>query len=252
MESRLQDLEAENKQLRAQLAEMQARLAQNSVAARELAERDIRNQLDSTDDSESSSSEPPTPDNPAGTTLKIYPLFSDDRVHLVASTTTDLSVDTSKLSLSEISSKVEVARSAKKKKKTHKKNPDARKRKKAARKQRRLLIVAQSDASVLLPEGEHGLRKLKLETSAKMLARFKDDIKTIDKPPHLEEFISSVIRDHKELESFYLCDLGCVIRQKDRWDKALPRVRPYYAVKSNPDARVVKTLMVMGAGFDST
>jgi len=250
MESRVQDLEAENKHLRAQLAEMQAKLAQASISAHDLVERDVRNAFDSTDDSESSSSEPPTPDNPAGTTLKIYPVFSDDRVHVVASTTTVSPLDTSKLSLSEISSKVDVAKSAKKKKKTSRKNPEARKRKKAARKQRRLLVVAQSDASVLLPEGEHGLRKLKLDTRAKLLARFKDDIKTIEKPPHLEEFISSVIRDHKELESFYLCDLGCVIRQKDRWDKALPRVRPFYAVKSNPDARVVKTLMVMGAGFD--
>jgi ornithine decarboxylase len=250
MEDRLRDLEVENRRLRAQLAELQARSSPSGSTSSEPSEKDIRQQFDTQYDSDSSSSEPPTPENPSGTTLKIYPVFSKDRVQVVASIFASDTVDTTNLSLAEISSKVEAVKAAKKKKKPHKKNAEARKRQKAARKQRKLLVVAQSDASVLLPEGEQGLRKLKLETRQKLLTRFKEDIKTIEKPPHLEEFISSVIGTHKELESFYLCDLGCVIRQKDRWDRALPRIRPYYAVKSNPDARVVKTLMAMGAGFD--
>lgn len=248
MEDRLKDLEAENRRLRAQLADFQARMSPSSGATSPGEDRDPRHTYESYD-SDSSSSEPPTPDNPSGTTLRVYPLFQDDRVHVVASTVHDgRSELTTSIPLSEISSKVETK--SRKKKKHHKKNAETRKRYKAARKQRKLLIVAQSDASVLLPEGEQGLLKLKLETRQKLLTRYKDDIKTIEKPPHLEEFIASVISRHKELESFYLCDLGCVIRQKDRWDRALPRIRPYYAVKSNPDARVVKTLLVMGAGFD--
>ena len=241
------DLESENKRLRKQLAEMQALMASGATGS---VGKDGRAMLDASEDSEDFSSEPVTPDNPAGTTLRIYPVFShDNKVQVVAST---VASDVDSLRLSEISSKVDggAKAAAKKKKKAHKKTAEQRKRKKAARRQRKLLVVAQSDASVLLPEGESSLRKVKLETRAKLTARFKDDIKTIEKPPHLEEFISSVIANHKDLESFYLCDLGCVIRQKDRWDRALPRIRPYYAVKSNPDARVVKTLMVMGAGFD--
>jgi ornithine decarboxylase len=248
MEDRIKDLEAENRRLRAQLAEFQARGTLSPTPLSPSESREQRNGEDNYD-SDSSSSEPPTPDNPSGTTLKVYPVFSQDRVQVVASTVA--SGELASLKISEISSKVETEKEKKaKKKKKHKKNAAIRKRQKAARKQRKLLIVAQSDASVLLPEGEQGLRKLKLDTRLKLQGRFKDDIKTIEKPPHLEEFISSVISKHKELESFYLCDLGCVIRQKDRWDRALPRIRPYYAVKSNPDARVVKTLMVMGAGFD--
>ena len=41
-----------------------------------------------------------------------------------------------------------------------------------------------------------------------------------------------------------------IIRQKTRrFMAALPRVRPHYAVKANPDRRVLKTLMEEGAGF---
>lgn len=35
-----------------------------------------------------------------------------------------------------------------------------------------------------------------------------------------------------------------------RWHKALPRVTPFYAVKCNDSKAVVKTLAVLGAGFD--
>ncbi|MCB1936042.1 MAG: type III PLP-dependent enzyme [Nitrosomonas sp.] len=42
-----------------------------------------------------------------------------------------------------------------------------------------------------------------------------------------------------------------IIRQKTRrFMAALPRVRPHYAVKANPDRRVLKTLMEEGAGFE--
>ena len=250
MEDRIKELEAENRRLRAQLADYQAATPPSHEYSHRSAEKSSRHHLETHYDSDSSSSEPPTPDNPSGTTLSFYPVFHEGNVQVVASTQPQDSMDTTSLSLHEISSRVEGVKSPPKKKKKHKKNTEARKRAKAARKQRKLLVVAQHDASVLLPEGEQGLRKLKTDTRAKLQARFKDDIKTIEKPPHLEEFIKSVIQNHKELESFYLCDLGCVIRQKDRWDRALPRIRPFYAVKSNPDARVVKTLMVMGAGFD--
>lgn len=247
-EERIKELEAENKRLRAQLAEMQMKVGQVSTPASPSVEHTHGNTgNDDSSDSSEGCSEPVSPAPPSGTTLSFYPVFKEGGVQVVASHPTDVG----NLPVSQISSNVTVANKKKKTHKPHKKkNPETRKRQKAARKQRKLLVVAQHDASVLLPEGEQNLRKLKLETRQKLLTRFKDDIRTIEKPPHLEEFIASVIKNHKELESFYLCDLGCVIRQKDRWDKALPRIRPFYAVKSNPDARIVKTLMAMGAGFD--
>ncbi|MCP5244714.1 MAG: type III PLP-dependent enzyme [Burkholderiales bacterium] len=49
---------------------------------------------------------------------------------------------------------------------------------------------------------------------------------------------------------FLLVD-STIIRQKTRrFMTALPRVRPHYAVKANPDHRVLRTLIEEGAGFE--
>ena len=49
---------------------------------------------------------------------------------------------------------------------------------------------------------------------------------------------------------FYVVDLGLVARKFVQWNRLFPRVKPFYAVKCNPDPGVVKTLAFMGAGFD--
>jgi len=50
--------------------------------------------------------------------------------------------------------------------------------------------------------------------------------------------------------NFYICDLGVVMRLYSAWRRALPRVRPFYAVKCMPDKGLLKTLCALGAGFD--
>jgi ornithine decarboxylase len=40
------------------------------------------------------------------------------------------------------------------------------------------------------------------------------------------------------------------VRQYEQWTTLLPRVKPFYAVKCNPDPGLVKTLAHIGAGFD--
>ena len=49
---------------------------------------------------------------------------------------------------------------------------------------------------------------------------------------------------------FFVVDLAEVARRHAEWSKALPCVRPFYAVKCNPDRRVLETLAALGAGFD--
>ena len=36
----------------------------------------------------------------------------------------------------------------------------------------------------------------------------------------------------------------------NRFSRLLPRVRPYYAIKANPESEIVNTLYKMGSGFD--
>src|SRR5262249_34891803 len=49
---------------------------------------------------------------------------------------------------------------------------------------------------------------------------------------------------------FYVVDLGVLVRQYQQWVALMPRVKPFYAIKCNPQAALVKTLAALGAGFD--
>lgn len=53
-----------------------------------------------------------------------------------------------------------------------------------------------------------------------------------------------------DAHSFYAADLCEVARRLREFRALLPRVAPFYAVKCNPDACVVRTLAHLGAGFD--
>lgn len=61
--------------------------------------------------------------------------------------------------------------------------------------------------------------------------------------------------DHENCEAgdedtFFVADLGEVYRQHLRWKLNLPRVKPFYAVKCNPDSKVLQLLSALGTGFD--
>jgi len=53
-----------------------------------------------------------------------------------------------------------------------------------------------------------------------------------------------------EEDTFFVADLGHVYRQYLRWKRNLPRVKPFYAVKCNPDPQVLRLLSALGTGFD--
>ncbi|CAL3963213.1 unnamed protein product [Diplocarpon coronariae] len=69
----------------------------------------------------------------------------------------------------------------------------------------------------------------------------------------LKERIDNVDHDVCEPgdeDAFFVADLGEVYRQHMRWKLNLPRVKPFYAVKCNPDNRVIQLLAALGTGFD--
>src|SRR5947209_16965378 len=49
---------------------------------------------------------------------------------------------------------------------------------------------------------------------------------------------------------FLIVDTAIVRGKVRRFRAAMPRVRPHYAVKANPDRRVIKVLAQEGAGFE--
>ncbi|XP_076816613.1 antizyme inhibitor 2-like [Clavelina lepadiformis] len=51
-------------------------------------------------------------------------------------------------------------------------------------------------------------------------------------------------------DSFFLGDLGDVLKKWKKWKEHLPRVEPFYAIKCNYAQPVVRFLAALGAGFD--
>lgn len=62
----------------------------------------------------------------------------------------------------------------------------------------------------------------------------------------MSDFLSRLNIDN----SFYICDLTNIINQYNRWKRNLPRVQPYYALKSNPDPAIIQLLANLGCNFD--
>jgi len=80
-------------------------------------------------------------------------------------------------------------------------------------------------------------------------SKFNVDTEWIDSPLSQVELVNRQIENTSD-RFFCICDLGTVIAQAKRWKKNLPRVQPFYAVKSNPDLNIVRTLFLLGVNFD--
>lgn len=64
------------------------------------------------------------------------------------------------------------------------------------------------------------------------------------------DIIESILEDHDHNASFYIVDLGEIIRRYRRWVQLLPNVKPYYAVKCNPNTVICRLMSFLGSGFD--
>lgn len=74
-------------------------------------------------------------------------------------------------------------------------------------------------------------------------------IEVIDTVSTVEELLAKEL-EKGQYSAFYLVNLGTVVEKYLQWKKLMPRVRPMYAVKSNPDINIVRALHFLGTGFD--
>jgi ornithine decarboxylase len=58
-----------------------------------------------------------------------------------------------------------------------------------------------------------------------------------------------LLRRHRD-DSFYVYDLKVLHGAYQEWTRAYPTIRPFYAVKCNPDRRICQTLADLGTSFD--
>jgi len=64
----------------------------------------------------------------------------------------------------------------------------------------------------------------------------------------MEEKINSDTFEQEE--AFYIIDLGVVLKKYKQWVQYLPRVKPFYAIKCNPNPAIIKALANLGVNFD--
>lgn len=65
--------------------------------------------------------------------------------------------------------------------------------------------------------------------------------------------IKEYIYDRNEWENdepFYVVNLNKIVDQYNNWTTKLPNIKPYFAIKSNPDLKIIKLLAQLGCNFD--
>ena len=78
----------------------------------------------------------------------------------------------------------------------------------------------------------------------------KKKVHRFDSNADIYEIISYFLELKSSNEPFYIVDLSEVKRRFMQWSKVLPRVEPFYAIKSNPDPMILYVLSKLGSGFD--
>lgn len=67
---------------------------------------------------------------------------------------------------------------------------------------------------------------------------------------NMHKIASFLIQKHGLHDTFYVANMGVLRSKIDLWRRLLPNVEPFYAVKCNPDRRVLQAMVDEGMGFD--
>lgn len=62
--------------------------------------------------------------------------------------------------------------------------------------------------------------------------------------------LTDLLLEQKPEDTFYVYELGTLERAYKEWTRVFPTIRPFYAVKCNPDPRIVNVLANLGSSFD--
>jgi ornithine decarboxylase len=71
-----------------------------------------------------------------------------------------------------------------------------------------------------------------------------------DSSKDIYDIISYFLEIKSSNDHFYVVDVNQIIKQYNLWKRELPFIRPYYAIKSNPDPIIIKILTSLGCGAD--
>ncbi|OQE15895.1 hypothetical protein PENSTE_c026G08381 [Penicillium steckii] len=64
------------------------------------------------------------------------------------------------------------------------------------------------------------------------------------------EILRNIPYGHKHDAPFFVANMNQIVEQHQRWRNALPNIHPFYAVKCNPDPKLLRLLADMDVNFD--
>ena len=77
------------------------------------------------------------------------------------------------------------------------------------------------------------------------------DVKIFDEGcNNVIDVIGKFIENNEDEGAFYIVNIKKIVEQYEKWVEHLPRVRPFYAVKCNPNPIITKLLNGFNIGFD--
>jgi len=94
------------------------------------------------------------------------------------------------------------------------------------------------------------IKNLEKWLQEELVHRYNVTIPLIEEPLDPNEWVSRIVEENKAESVFTTLDLGRLIFQARLWKRYLPRVQPFYAVKSNPDINILRSLYILGVNFD--
>jgi len=84
-----------------------------------------------------------------------------------------------------------------------------------------------------------------------LYAFFKDyDLQYFKNNNEILDIIKNFLEKYDNDQAFYIVDLTKIIHQYQRWTQHLPNVKPYYAIKCNPNKVIIELLGKLGCNFD--
>jgi ornithine decarboxylase len=64
------------------------------------------------------------------------------------------------------------------------------------------------------------------------------------------DIINDFVKNNQDEHPFYIIDIGEIIKAYEKWTTHFPNIKPYYAVKCNPNPVLLRALNCLGTYFD--
>ena len=78
----------------------------------------------------------------------------------------------------------------------------------------------------------------------------KFNVKLYGSDFEIYDIINDYLQDNGSDHAFYIVDLGMLLNSYVNWLQLLPNIKPYYAIKCNPNPVILNALSEMGLNFD--